>query len=143
MPNNSFQNCSIREAIVEFQLAPRYREFPLPVRAAFQRVAAWLPERDAAILLPEITASRAKKLRDQAERQRGWRFANQTLTLIQAIVVRAVNAGVLTKNRVRSVPKILPPRQQSNQRRGVRPIRYKIPKPTHSAVPGRSTDELG
>jgi hypothetical protein len=118
-------HCSVYEAYRDFRGSPEFRNYPLRVRDAFQRVATWLPAREAAFSIVEINAPFARMLRDRACRERGWRFANFTLALLQALIARAVDSGMLTKNPVRQIQKILPPRRQSNERRPIKPIRYR------------------
>lgn len=126
------QQQPFQDAFAELRDSDEFRAYPLQVRAAFQRVAAWLPSREASFPITQINASFAKMLRDKAACERGWRFGNQALAMLQIVVARAVASGVLEKNRVRQLPKILPPRQQSNQRRAIRPIRHRIPASTNS-----------
>jgi hypothetical protein len=127
MPSNLFQTRRIREAILELQLAPQYREYPLEVRSAFHRVAAWLPPREASFPIAQVNASFATMLRDKAGRERGYRFGNYALLLLQSIIKAAVDAGTLSANRVRLVPKLPPPRQQStHNRRAIKPVRCQL-----------------
>jgi hypothetical protein len=124
MMDNNAQNRSIREAFLLLQSAPRYREYPLKVRDAFQRVATWLPPRHASLPITEINASFAKMLRDKAARERGWKFGNYALLLLQAIIKAAVEAGTLSSNRVKQVPKLAPLKAPpSRDRRRIKPIR--------------------
>jgi len=120
-------NHTVCEAFIELQQSEQFREYPLQVRDAFQRVATWLPPRQASLPIIEINASLARMLRDKAARERGWKFGNYALLLLQSIVNAAVDAGTLSKNRVRQVPKLLPPRQQpTSHRRRIDPIRRRI-----------------
>src|SRR5258708_16275362 len=103
---------TLGEAVQEFCfISAEFRDYPLQLRIAFLRIFSWLPDRDAALSLEAVTASTARMIRDRACRERGWRFANQALTMVQIIVARGVDSGVLHKNRVRQIPKILPPRR--------------------------------
>jgi hypothetical protein len=118
---------TVREAFIGLQQSERFREYPLQVRVAFQRVATWLPPRQASLPITEINASFAKMLRDKAARERGWKFGNYALLLLQSIIKAAVDAGTLSANRVQQVPKLLPPGQQStHNRRAIKPVRSQI-----------------
>jgi hypothetical protein len=77
-------------------------------------------------------------LRDKAARERGWKFGNYALLMLQSIIKAAVEAGALSTNRVKQVPKILPPRQQSNHRRAIRSIRHRVLASPHSVESGKS-----
>jgi hypothetical protein len=115
---------TVREAFIGLQQSDRFREYPLQVRIAFQRVATWLPPRQASLPITEINASFAKMLRDKAARERGWKFGNYALLLLQAIVKVAVEAGTLPSNRVKQVPKLAPVKgPPSRDRRQIKPIR--------------------
>jgi hypothetical protein len=118
---------SLRGAFFEFMDSDSFRQHPLQVRATFHQVAIWLPPQLASIPITAINASFAKMLRDKAARERGWKFGNHALLLVQSIVNAEVDAGTLSKNRVRQVPKLLPPRQQpTNHRRRIEPIRRRL-----------------
>jgi hypothetical protein len=122
---------TVREALIDLQQSERFREFPLQVRDAFLRVGAWLPPRQASLPITEINASFAKMLRDKAARERGWKFGNYALLLLQAVIKAEVNAGKLSSNRVKQVPKLLPPPlPPSTLRRHIAPIRQ----PNSSAI---------
>jgi hypothetical protein len=98
-----------------------YWTYPVGVRAAFQRVVTWFPPRQASFPLAEINASFAKMLRDKAGRERGYKFGNHVLVLLQAIIKAAVDAGALSTNRIKQVPKLLPPRRRiAHERRRVK-----------------------
>jgi hypothetical protein len=134
------QNGTVREAFIDLQQSERFREYPLQVRAAFHRVAEWLPTRQASLPITEINASFAKMLRDKAARERGWKFGNYALLLLQSIIKAAVDAGTLSANRVRLVPKLPPPRQQStHNRRAIKPVRCQILASTDPPQSGKST----
>jgi hypothetical protein len=123
-------NGTLREAFIEVQQSEGFREYPLQVRAAFQRVEAWLPPKQAALPITEIDGSFARMLRDRAARERGWKFGNYTLLLLQATINAAVEAGTLPTNRVKKVPKILPPSLPTTTfRRRIRPARHPISSP--------------
>ncbi|WP_128958263.1 hypothetical protein [Bradyrhizobium guangzhouense] len=101
-------NFLVCEAIADFRQSEGYREFPLQVRSYFESIAKWLPAREASLPLAAIDAGFAKRLRDRAGRERGYRFGNHTLLLIQVLVKRAVRAGAPLKDRVRNVPRLAP-----------------------------------
>ena len=115
----------LKEAFFTFLESEQFRSRPLNVRTTFRSVATWLPDREASFLLEDVTAPFARMLRDRACRERGWRFANFTLALLQAVIARAVDSETLSRNSVRQIRKILPPRRQSNERRSIKPIRYR------------------
>jgi hypothetical protein len=118
---------SLLAAFIEFQTSDCFLEHPLGVRTAFQRIAAWLPVRDASYPLARINASFGKMLRDRAARERGWKFGNMTLVLVQILVARAVKTGTLADNRVKQIPKLPPVSgQQSSGRRYIKPVRHRI-----------------
>lgn len=118
---------TVREAFIDLQQSERYREYPLQVRASFERVATWLPPREASFPITGINASFAKILRDRACRERGWKFANLTLVLIQRLVADAVEAGALESNRAAQVPKLPPTRQPpTSHRRHIKPVRNRV-----------------
>jgi hypothetical protein len=121
-PGGAFS--TVCEAFVGLQQSERFREYPLQVRDAFQRVATWLPPRQASLPIIEINAALARMLRDKAARERGWRFGNYALLLLQSIVNAAVDAGTLSSNRVKQVPKLAPLKAPpSRDRRRIKPIR--------------------
>jgi hypothetical protein len=125
------RNSTIHQTFLALQRSDLFHDHPLRVRIAFQRVAAWLPARPASIPIIEINASFTKMLRDKAARERGWKFGNYTLLLLQAIIKAAIDAGALCSNRVKQVPKLLPPPPPpSTCRRRIRPVRQ----PTYSSV---------
>ena len=118
-------NRTVREAFIDLQQSERFREFPLRVRDAFQRVATWLPPRQASFPIVQVNASFAKMLRDKAGRERGYKFGNHTLLMLQSIIKASVDAGTLSSNRVKQVPKLLPPPlPPSALRRRIAPIRH-------------------
>ena len=122
------RRASLREALASFLASDEYWAYPIGVRAAFLSVAAWFPTKQSSLPMIEINASFAKMMRNKAARERGWKFGNYTLLLLQSIVTAAVDAGTLSKHRVRQVPKLLPPRQQpTSYRRRIDPIRRRIP----------------
>ena len=134
------QQQPFQDAFAELLDSDEFREYPLQVRAAFQRVATWLPSREASFPVTEINASFAKMLRDKAARERGWKFGNYALLLLQSIIKAAVDAGTLSANRVQQVPKLLPPRQQStHNRRAIKPVRCQILVSTNPPQSGKST----
>jgi hypothetical protein len=116
---------TVRDAFEMLRRSVTYRErYPMEVREAFARVICWLPPRYASLPLAKIDAMTAKILRDKAGRERGYRFGNCTVFLLQSIIKEAVSAGALSTNRVKQVPKLLPPRRQlSNDRRSIKPRR--------------------
>ncbi len=121
-----YKKASLRQAFQEFENSNTYWRHPPSVRMRFQQVVSWWPVRDAQFSLADVNASFAKRQRDRMALAQGWRAGNFALVLLQALVARAVDAGALPTNRVKVVPKILPPRHSSNQRRGVQPIRHRI-----------------
>ena len=133
---------TVRQAFIDLQQSEQFREYPLQVRDAFLRVGAWVPPLQASSPVVQVNASFAKMLRDKAARERGgYKWGNYALLFVQAIVKAAVDAGTLSRNRVAQVPKLLPPRQQSSQRRGIRPIRYRISAPADSSETKNRLDE--
>jgi hypothetical protein len=116
---------TLREAFEELKASDGYWQLTLPVRLRFQQVASWWPERDAQLPLANVNAAFAKMQRDRAARERGYKFGNYALLMLQAIIKAAIDAGVLSRNRVAQVPRLLPPRQHSTQRRSI-PIRHRI-----------------
>jgi len=129
---------SLRGAFRDFENSAAYWRHPLSVRSRFQQVASWWPARDADFPLTGVNAAFAKTQRDRAARAQGWRAGNFALILLQTLVARAVEAGALTTNRVKLVPKLLPPRHQSYQRRDIRPIRHSVPAAPSSSDYGKS-----
>jgi len=126
-------NETVRDAFLDLQQSERFREYPLQVRDALQRIAAWLPPRQASLRIIEINASFAKMLRDKAARERGgYKWGNYALFFVQAIVKAAVDAGALSNNRVKCVPKLPPPPlPASTSRRRIRPVRQPISSPAN------------
>jgi hypothetical protein len=120
------RRCTIREAFRDFETSSAYWSYPIAVRSRFQQVAAWWPDRDACFPLAHVNATFATMQRDRAALARGWRAGNFTLIVLQLLIARAVESGVLTINRVKQVPRLLPPRQQSSRRRRIRPVRRPI-----------------
>lgn len=128
---------TLRHAIVDLKSSDYYRNLPLELRTAFAKIESWLSGREASFRLEDITASFARMLRDKAARERGWKFGNHALVLVQLIINAEVDAGTLSKNRVRQVPKLLPPRQQpTSHRRRIEPIRRRL-----ADIPGRDKAE--
>jgi hypothetical protein len=131
---------SLQIAFSNFANSDRFRKHPLSVRMAFQRVADWLPPREASWPMIEINTSFANLLRDKAARERGWRFGNYALILVQTLVAEAVTAGKLSKNRIRQVQKLPPPRVHvGNSRRSIKPIRHRISASADSILNDSST----
>jgi hypothetical protein len=131
---------SLRNAFDHFRSSDEYWLLPFVVRNSFQKIAAWLPDREALLPLAEINASSAKRLRDKAARERGWKFGNMTLVLIQVLVARAVETEILTSNRVRQVSKLPPPhRQPTSHRRHIEPVRHRAVAPTSPKKKKNST----
>ena len=126
MTHDNDQSCGLHSAFLQLQLSPTFLAYPLEVRAAFGRVAAWLPSREAFFQIIAVDASFAKRLRDKAARERGYRFGNYALLMLQAIIRAAIDSGALSSNRIAQVPRLLPPRQHSAQRRSIRPIRHRL-----------------
>ena len=129
---------SLAEVFEDFRTSGSYRLIPLSVRTRFDLVVSWWPERDAAFPLANVDAAFAKTQRDRSARAMGWRAGNFTLVLLQTLVDYAIRSGALTKNRVRQVPKLLPPRQQpTSYRRRIKPARYRMsqsPQPPEAAA---------
>lgn len=136
------ERISLREAFQEFENSTAYWRYPMSVRSRFQQAVSWWPDRDANFLLTQVNATFAKMQRDRAALARGWRAGNFALILLQTLIARAIENGVLTVNRVKQVPRLLPSRQQSNQRRGVKPVRYRISASPESTQCGKSTGEF-
>lgn len=123
---------TLKHALLAYQNSHRFREHPLQVRAAFQRVATWLPPRQASLPLAQVNASFAKMLRDKAGRERGYKFGNHTLLMLQSTIKAAIDAGTISKNRVRQVPKLPPPPlPASTCRRRIQPVRQPISSPVN------------
>jgi hypothetical protein len=123
---------STLEAYRAYAELDEFRALPLKVRTALRSVANWLPPREASYLLIDIDASFAKKLRDRASRERGWRFGNYALLLLQSIIKAAVDAGTLPTNRVKQVPKLPPPRFPAfSGRRTIRSVRQRMSSPVN------------
>lgn len=117
---------TLREAFEEFRASRDYWSHPLSVRSRFQQVASWWPNRDADFSLTKVNATFARMQRDRAALAQGWRTGNFALILLQTLVARAVETGVLPTNRVRLVPKLPPIRQPPNRnRRSIRPHRHR------------------
>ena len=115
------------QALFEYQRSDQFREHTLPVRMTFQAIVVWMPDRERSLRLIEVNASFARRLRDKAARERGWRFGNHVLVLLQTVIASAVGIGMLTVNSVRQVPKLPPPfRQPGNGRRTIQPIRHPV-----------------
>jgi hypothetical protein len=118
---------SLSDVFEDFGTSDEYRLIPLSVRTRFHLVVSWWPERDAAFPLANVNAAFAKTQRDRSARAMGWRAGNFTLVLLQTLVDYGIKSGALTKNRVRQVPKLLPPRQEPTSHRRPRdPIRGRI-----------------
>ena len=125
--DNVERDGTLIQALFEFQRSAQFREHPLQVRMIFQSIAVWMPDRERYFPLVKINASFAKRLRNNATHERGWRFGNHALVLIQAVVARSVSTGILTTNRVRQVPKLPPPLlPDSACRRRIQPIRESV-----------------
>jgi hypothetical protein len=118
---------NLEEAFSSLIASEGFRGYPLAARAAFLSAHAWLQPKVRDTLLIGITASLARNWRDQAARERGWRFGNIVLVLVQTVVARTVAAGELAPNRVKCVPKLPPPRLPASiDRRRIRPTRQPI-----------------
>jgi len=129
---------TLREELLALQNSERFMEYPLQVRTAFIKIQRWLSDREASLLLENITAASARMLRDRAARERGWRFGNQTLVLLNIVVMRAVSCGILSKNRIRQVSKIPPPFRPTNERRPLKSIRHRIDRTLQSSEAAKS-----
>jgi hypothetical protein len=125
---------SLRDAFQEFRDSPAYWRYPLSVRSRFQQVVSWWPDRDADFPLAKVNAAFARMQRDRAALAQGWRAGNFALLLLQALVARAVQTGVLTVDRVKQVPKLLPTRQPAtNHCRRIESAGYRIAMSTDSS----------
>lgn len=131
-PKHQGNSTPLREAFRGFEKSTAYWRYPISVRGRFQQAASWWPARDANTPLGLVNAAFAKRQRDRAAQAQGWRAGNFVLVLLQVLIADAVTSGFLKKDRVRLVPKILPPRQYSIQRRTVRPIRHRTSVQTNS-----------
>jgi len=121
------EHSSLQSAFDRFRSSGDYWLLPLAVRSTFERIAAWLPSHEALSPLDELNASSAKRLRDKAARERGYKFGNMTLVFIQILVARAVEAGELDRNRVKYVSKLPPFRAPADfRRRSIVTIRRKL-----------------
>ena len=128
---------SIREAFQEFRASDDYWDYPPSVRTSFQTISLWMSDRDASFGMAEVNASFAKILRDRGARERGWRFGNTVLFLLQTLVARAVKSGALSKNRVKHVTKLPPFRSSSDyRRRPIVPVRHKMSGPSEAVKQG-------
>jgi len=108
----------------DFENSNAYWSYPISVRSRFQQVVSWWPERDASFPLVKVNATFAKMQRDRAALAQGYRAGNFALVLLQTLVVRAVDAGALSSNRVKQVPKLAPLKgSPSRDRRQIKPIR--------------------
>ncbi len=117
---------SLIEVFEDFRTSDEYWRIPLSVRARFDLVVSWWPERDARFPLANIDAAFAKIQRDRSARAKGWRAGNFTLVLLQTLVEYAIKSGAPTKNRVRQVPKLpLPRRPPTNDRRPIKMLRHR------------------
>lgn len=114
---------TIQEAFSTFWNSDDFRKLPLKVQIAFLKIFDWLPPREKSVPLALITAASATMLRNRAARERGWRAANHALVLIQILSARAVDAGALPMNRVKSVSKLPPPVRATSDRRRIPPAR--------------------
>ena len=125
--SHSRLNVSVGEAYAQFRTSDEYWSWPPSVRVAFHKVHCWLPQRATKTALAGVNARFARALRDKAARERGWKFGNYALLLLQSIINAAVHAGALSNNRVKQVPKLLPPSlPPSTCRRRIRSVRQPI-----------------
>ncbi len=108
---------SLFYALEEFKYSKNFHLLPLRVRSEFLSVITWLPPEDTSRAVTNITALRARHLRDKAGRSRGVRFANQTLALLQSVMDHCIASGTLTANPAVAIPKLNPPRSTQNNRR--------------------------
>lgn len=118
---------NVGECFRAFEASERFREYPLQIRVAFQKVAAWLPEHVAPLSMAEVNAAFTNRLRHKAYRERGQKFSNQLLVLLQTLVKIEIANGSLLSNRIRQVPKLrLAPPLLGTDRRYIPPIRQPI-----------------
>lgn len=113
----SIEKASLFHALENFKSSSNFRLLPLRARSEFLSVIAWLPPKDTSRAVANITAARARRLRDQAAHSRGARFANCVLLLLQSVMDRCIASGTLADNPVVAVPKLNPPRAIANKRR--------------------------
>ena len=118
---------TLQHALLEFQSSDQYREYPLRVRSGFRDAIAWLAEREAAIMLLALTPAVARRLRDRANRARGFRFANLVLACLRALMAWKVETGALADNPIARVNRMPRPKQlvPTSERRRVAPVRTK------------------
>ena len=78
---------TLADATEEFLVIQRIcRRYPLQVWQRFQKGFAWLPERDRSVALELVDAQFAKRVRDKAGREIGWRLANHLVVLLKDVV---------------------------------------------------------
>jgi hypothetical protein len=116
-----------------------FNRYPLEARSRFLRINVWLPDHERSIPVELLDAARAKRLRDKAGRELGWRLANHLVVLLKDAIEREISLGFISQNRVRNVAKLPPPRQQSNYRRPIRPVRHQISASTDPSICEKSS----
>ena len=121
------------DAIQGVLRAPEFfSRYPLGARSRFLRINVWLPDHERSLPVELLDAARAKRLRDKAGRELGWRLANHLVVLLKDAIEREISLGSLSRNRVRNVPKLRPPHQPlGSHRRRIRPIRQPISSPAN------------
>ena len=118
---------TLAQAFVKFRSLEKFRSCPLKTRTYFQNVADWLPDREAYFPVTCVNALFAKRLRDKAARARGWKFGNYALVLVQILIAEAIETNTIAVNRVRQVPKLLPPRSVlTTDRRRIEAVRNRV-----------------
>jgi hypothetical protein len=123
---------TLAKAIEEFLVVQRiYKRYPLQVWQRFQKALAWLPERDGSVALELVNAQFAKRVRDKAGREIGWRLANHLVVLLKDVVDREIGLGFLSKDRVRNVTLLRPPRAPGSCRRRLPDARHPTPSGPH------------
>ena len=116
---------TLAEAIEEFLVIQRiFKGYPLHVWQRFQKAFAWLPDRDRSVALELVDAQFAKRIRDKARREIGWRLANHLIVLLRDVVERERSLGFLSKDRVRNVAMLRPPRAPVSSRRRLPDARH-------------------
>src|SRR5438132_1324685 len=81
------------DAYADFCRSTEFRKYPLKVQASFESAFAWLPKPEKMLSLTNLSAHGARRLRNRGARERGWRFGNMVLALLQILVARGIANG--------------------------------------------------
>lgn len=94
---------TIDGAILLYDRDDRWKHLRESTKADYRKVLIWL-ERIGHVALIDVTKPFAIELRNQTSAEKGYRFANKTLTILKLIMDCAEEAGWIPEHRIKGIP---------------------------------------